>query len=95
MSKDEVLHLVKEDIERALCKRRKLEQLESMTATVDEAAEILGISRGSAYAGVKEGGTIPSISINGRILILILSLARMLVEADERAQAAGDDEGTA
>ena len=90
----EVLQLVKEDIERALCKRRKLEQLDSVTATVEEAAEILGISRGSAYAAVKSG-KIPSILINGRILIPILSLARMLVEADERAQAAVDDEDAA
>jgi hypothetical protein len=95
LSKDEFLHLVKEDIERALCKRRKLEHLESVTATVEEAAEILGISRGSAYEGVKEDGTIPSISINGRILIPILSLARMLVEADERARATGDGEDDA
>jgi excisionase family DNA binding protein len=94
VSNDEVLQYVKEDIERALCKRRKLEQIESVTATVEEAAEILGISRGSAYAGVRDG-TIPSISINGRILIPILSLARMLVEANERPQAAGDDEDAA
>ena len=94
MSKDEELQLVKEDIERALCTRRKLEQLGSVTATVEEAAEILGISRGSAYAGVKDK-KIPSFSINGRILIPILSLAIMLVEADERGRAAGDDEDPA
>jgi excisionase family DNA binding protein len=91
---EEVLQLVKEDIERALCKRRKLEQLDSVTVTVEEAAEILGISRGSAYAAVKNG-KIPSITINGRILIPITSLAGMLVEAHADAGATETDGGDA
>jgi hypothetical protein len=80
-------------IERILCRLRKLEQLNAVTASVEECAEILGISRGLAYDCVKRG-TIPSISLNGRKLIPINSLARMLVEADERVKAKaepGDD----
>ena len=65
MANDEVLQLMKEEIERALCKRRKLEQLGSMTATVEETGEILGISRGSAYAGVQDKRFLPSRSTDG------------------------------
>jgi excisionase family DNA binding protein len=77
---------VNEAVERALCKQRKLDQLENVMATADEAAAILGISRGLVYDGIKNG-TIPAVFVNTRILIPIASLARMIVEADMRAKA--------
>jgi hypothetical protein len=87
MSVDELLlKQAIEDIERILRRLRKLERLNGVTATVDETAEILGISRGLAYDCVNRG-SIPSIALNGRKLIPINSLARMLVEADERIRA--------
>jgi excisionase family DNA binding protein len=41
---------------------------EPLTLTVEEAAELLGISRGSAYQAVR-AGDIPSIRIGRRVLI--------------------------
>ena len=40
-----------------------------ITGTVDEAAEAAGVSRNSAYEGVKRGD-IPSIKIGKRIVVL-------------------------
>ena len=40
-----------------------------ITGTVDEAAEVAGVSRNTAYEGVKKG-EIPSIRIGKRILVL-------------------------
>ncbi len=40
-----------------------------LTGTVDEAAKALGVSRNSAYEGVKTG-QIPTIRIGKRILVL-------------------------
>ena len=54
------------------------------TGTVDEAAEALGISRNSAYEGVKEG-QIPSIRIGKRILVLWGPLMKKLGAGDEEA----------
>ncbi len=88
----ELLKQAIEDIERVLCRLRKLERLNAVTASVDETAAILGISRGLAYECVNRG-SIPSVSLNGRKLIPINSLARMLVEADERARATVEGEG--
>ncbi len=48
-----------------------------LTGTVDEAAEALGVSRNSAYEGVKKG-EIPSIRIGNRILVLWGPFMRML-----------------
>ena len=42
--------------------------MERLTYTVTEVAELLGISRGSAYTHVRTG-EIPSITIGGRIVI--------------------------
>lgn len=94
MTTNEMLKQAIEDIERILCRLRKLERLNAVTATVDETAEILGVSRGLAYECVNRG-SIPSVSLNGRKLIPISSLARMLVEADERARATVDEEDAA
>jgi excisionase family DNA binding protein len=41
---------------------------EPLTLTVEQAAELLGISRGLAYEGVR-AGDIPSVRIGRRILI--------------------------
>jgi excisionase family DNA binding protein len=39
-----------------------------LTYTVEEAAELLGISRGSAYAAAKRGD-FPTIRLNRRVLV--------------------------
>jgi hypothetical protein len=52
-----------------------------VTATADETAIVLGVSRGLVFAGIKNG-KILSVVVNSRILIPIASLARMFVEAD-------------
>ena len=81
---------VNEAVERALCKQRKLEQLEDVTATADETAIVLGVSRGLVSAGIKNG-KILSVVVNSRILIPIASLARMFIEADRCALALCED----
>lgn len=47
------------------------------TVSVDEAAKILGISRGSAFRAVCRR-EIPSIKIGGRYLVPVPELERML-----------------
>ncbi len=47
------------------------------TISVDEAGEILGISRGLAYRGVQRG-EIPSIRIGGRIVVPTAALLALL-----------------
>lgn len=42
--------------------------MERITYSVTEVAELLGISRGSAYTHVRTGA-IPSITIGGRIVV--------------------------
>ena len=49
--------------------------------TVDETAEVLGISRNSAYKAVAEG-QIPSIRVGKRILVLRKPLIKMLEDPD-------------
>lgn len=49
------------------------------TVTVDEVATLLGISRASAYEGVRSG-EIPSVRIGRRILVPRMGLERMLTE---------------
>ena len=53
-----------------------------ITGTVDEAAEAAGVSRNTAYEGVKRGD-IPSIRIGKRILVLWGPFMRMLGAGDE------------
>ncbi len=56
-----------------------------ITGTVDEAAEVVGVSRNSAYEGVKNGD-IPSMRIGKRIVVLWQPLLRKLgVEEDQVA----------
>jgi excisionase family DNA binding protein len=52
------------------------------TLSVEEAAEILGISRASAYAAAKRR-EIPTIRIGRRLLVPIGSFERMLTETGE------------
>lgn len=60
-------------------KKRRNERFGSSTHTllVEEAAHALGISRASAYEGVRTG-TIPSIRIGRRILVPRAALERLL-----------------
>jgi len=51
--------------------------VETLTITVPQAAELLGISSNAAYIGVKRGH-IPSVRIGRRILIPRVALERML-----------------
>lgn len=53
------------------------ESKEKVTFSVPEAADILGISRGSAYQGV-HCGDIPSIRIGERLLVPKAALIAML-----------------
>ena len=56
-----------------------------ITGTVEEAAEVLDVSRNSAYEGVKTG-EIPSMRIGKRIIVLWQPLLRKLgVEEDQVA----------
>ena len=57
---------------------------QKITGTVDEAAEAAGVSRNTAYEGVKRGD-IPSIRIGKRILVLWGPFMRMLGAGDEEA----------
>ena len=47
------------------------------TLTVEQAANVLGISRGSAYEAIRRG-EIPSIRLGRRILVPLPALERML-----------------
>jgi excisionase family DNA binding protein len=51
--------------------------VEQPVMTVDEVAELLSISRASAYEGVKTG-EIPSIRIGRRIVVPTAAVRRML-----------------
>jgi excisionase family DNA binding protein len=55
-----------------------------ITGTVDEAAEVLGVSRNTAYDAVKTG-EIPSKRMNKRIIVLWRPFMRMLGVGDEEA----------
>jgi excisionase family DNA binding protein len=51
--------------------------VERRTYSIPEAGKILGISRGAAYDAAKDG-TLPTIRVGGRILVLKAVLDRML-----------------
>ena len=50
---------------------------ERRTYTVEEAAQLIGISRATAYAAANDG-SLPTINIRGRKLVLKAALDRML-----------------
>ena len=52
--------------------------------TVEEAAEVLKISRPSAYLAVKKG-EIPVIRIGRRILVPVVALSKLLESAGSKA----------
>jgi len=59
--------------------------MKKLTGTVDEVAVVLGVSRNSAYEGVKDG-EIPSMRVGKRIIVLWGPLMRKLgVEESEVA----------
>ena len=55
--------------------------MEKLTITVPEAAQLLGVSRMTAYSAVREG-TIPSLRIGRRVLVPRAALDRLLAQAD-------------
>jgi excisionase family DNA binding protein len=48
-----------------------------LTWSIEEAAELLGVSRAVAYLYAKDG-TLPTIKLGGRILVPKLALERMV-----------------
>jgi excisionase family DNA binding protein len=58
---------------------------ERRTTTIDEAAQVLGISRNSAYAAAKRG-EIPTVKIGRLLLVPITALDRLLSGATRPAQ---------
>ena len=54
--------------------------------TVEKAAEVLGISRGSAYQAAKRG-QIPTIQVGRRLLVPVAPLRRMVGENPDIAEA--------
>ena len=54
-----------------------MNQVDTRTVTVTQAARILGISRGSAYEAAKTG-ELPVIRIGKRLLVSMEALDRML-----------------
>lgn len=58
----------------------------TLTFTVEEAAELLGISRGLAYQAAATG-ELPVVRVGGRILVPRARLMEMLGERDAAADA--------
>jgi excisionase family DNA binding protein len=52
-----------------------------LTLSVPEAAQLLGVSRMTAYSAVREG-TIPSLRIGRRVLVPRAALDRLLAQGD-------------
>lgn len=59
---------------------------ERMTVTVEEAAQLLGIGRSTAYLAVKSGD-LPTIRLGRRLLVPRAQIDRMLGVNDERPEA--------
>jgi excisionase family DNA binding protein len=76
-------HWTAEVLSAALASAERRRQIggEKLTLTVPEAAALLGISRMSAYAAVREG-TIRSLKIGRRILVSRAALHQLLAQAD-------------
>lgn len=55
---------------------------QALTISVDEAAKLIGVSRGLAYIGVHDG-SIPAVFIGGRILIPRARFFEMFGVTDE------------
>ena len=61
---------------------------ERLTLTVQEAAEMLGLSRNSAYQGIATG-EIPHVKVGKRILIPRLAFQKMLDGTDNKPESQG------
>jgi excisionase family DNA binding protein len=59
-----------------------VDAIERRTLTVPEAAEVLGVSRNSAYAAARSGD-LPTIRIGRRLLVPVDALERKLTEVSE------------
>jgi len=59
-------------------------QQERQTLTVEEAAKLLGVSRGSAYGAVRSG-ELPVVRLGRRLLVPRQALERMLAETPKEA----------
>ncbi len=59
----------------------------SLTYSVTETAELLGISRSTAYESVRDG-TIPSLRFRRRIVIPKIAVERLLGPGDDHRRAA-------
>ena len=59
--------------------------MERQTVTVEEAAQVLGISRSTAYEAVRRG-ELPVIRIGRRYVVPRLALERMLSQVREQAE---------
>jgi excisionase family DNA binding protein len=66
---------VDDEIERVRVKRA--------TISVEEAASILGVGRGTAYAGVREGW-LPALRLGRRLVVPIVALEDLLHRANSR-----------
>lgn len=53
---------------------------ERVTVSVEEAAKILGVSRGSAYLAARTG-ELPTIRIGKRLIVPVAALEKMLASA--------------
>lgn len=60
---------------------------ERRTTTLDHAAQVLGISRNSAYAAAKRG-EIPTVKIGRLLLVPTAALDRLLTGGDRKQAAA-------
>jgi excisionase family DNA binding protein len=60
--------------------------VQRLTVTVPEAAQLLGVSRMTAYAAVREG-SIPSLRIGRRVLVPRVALERLLAQASGKLAA--------
>ena len=56
-----------------------MEDVESLTVTIPEAAKLLGISRGLAYEKAKTG-ELPTLRFGRRLVVPKVALSRMLQE---------------
>ena len=63
--------------------------MEKQALSILEAAEILGISRSTAYEAAKTG-ELPTIKLGKRILVPLVALERMLSEVPAKATNAND-----
>ena len=63
------------------------DEVQRPVLTVDEVANYLGISRGLAFQGVRDG-SIPSIRVGRRILVSRVALMRMLDQTQRAVELA-------